>query len=144
MIPPIFIGVVYFGGVGEQMNLDVRSNYSRTMLILWLMHFISFLINRRSLSKQFFDNTQIDDFKRLDTEQGDMLIHRPVFAQFKTTKSLWFVQGMVYFYVLYVYYYEHGTQMIVDLWIPLDFLIFLSMAIYAFICYRKAQQEKSQ
>ena len=72
------------------------------------------------------------------------MIYRPVFSQFKTTKSLWIVQGIVYFYVLYIYYYHHGEQMIVDLWIPLDFLIFLSMAIYAFICYRKALKEKSQ
>lgn len=66
MIPPIFIAVVALSGFVKSMNLDLNSDYSRTLLILWLMHFLSFLINRRSFNRTFFDNSQIDDFKRLE------------------------------------------------------------------------------
>ena len=126
------------------MNFDVRTSYSDTLLLLWLMHFFSYLINRNSFNKKFFDDPVVDDFKRFNQDPTDALIYRPVVEQFRTTKSLWLVQGVVYFYVLYVYWWEHGSQLIVDLWIPLDFLIFLSMAIYAFICHRKDQLLKSQ
>lgn len=112
--------------------------------MLWFMHFLSFLINRNSFNKKFFDDPEIDDFKKYNKDPTDALIYRPVVEQFKTTKSLWLVQGLVYFFVLYVYSIENGSQLIADLWIPLDFLIFLSMAIYAFICHRKDQTLKSR
>jgi hypothetical protein len=39
--------------------------------------------------------------------------------------------------VWYVYWQEHGKYLVVDLWVPLDFCIFLAAAIYAYLCHRK-------
>jgi hypothetical protein len=46
------------------MNFDIRTYYSDTLLMLWFMHFFSFLINRNSFNKKFFDDPEIDDFKK--------------------------------------------------------------------------------
>jgi len=42
----------------------------------------------------------------------------------------------VYLYVLFVFYSKHGEILIADLWIPLDFLIFLSMGVYAYMVHK--------
>lgn len=39
-------------------------------------------------------------------------------------------------YVLFVFYSKHGEILIADLWIPLDFLIFLSMGVYAYMVHK--------
>lgn len=111
------------------------------MALLWLMHLASYLINRTAFNKKFFDERNVDNFQREDIENE---IYRPVMEQFRTTKSLWLVQITVYLYVLYIYYKEHDTQLICDLWIPLDFLIFMSMGLYAYICLREQMSKKQE
>ena len=110
------------------------------MIMLWVMHFASYLINRHSFNTKVFDDNFNDnhqkDYYRRDNEACSS-VYRPAMEQFKTTKSLWVVQGVVYLYVISVYWKHHGSQMIVDLWVPLDFSIFISMGIYAYICLRR-------
>ena len=42
---------------------------------------------------------------------------------------------------MFIYAQNHGKQMVVDIWVPLDFCLFFSMGIYAYICLRRIKDQ---
>ena len=61
------------------------------MVVLWLMHFGSSLVNMKSYNKEFFDD---DFFQLANNDNADTActsVYRPAMEQFKTNKNLWVI-----------------------------------------------------
>ena len=107
------------------------------MSILWFMHIALFLIHRFSFTINL--NPVKSDVKS-DYDAFDALAdvsstshYRPVIHEFKTMKMTWIVQMIVYIGVFYLYFKRAGTSVIFEIWVPMDFLSFGAMGVYALI-----------
>ena len=56
--------------------------------------------------------------------------------------TLWIVQGLIYIACMLFYFKVAPYELIFDLWIPLDFFIFLSMTAYAIICHQENKRRE--
>ena len=52
------------------------------------------------------------------------------------------MQGLIYIACMLFYFKVAPYELIFDLWIPLDFFIFLSMTAYAIICHQENKRRE--
>jgi hypothetical protein len=94
------------------------------------------------------DQISHDEYQRValltenQEEHSDSLHYRYMKREFHSNKFIWIVQGVFYIGVLIMYLMVSGNEIIYDLWVPLDLLIFCSMGIYALSEYRSHEQKK--
>lgn len=74
-LPLIIVLMVFVTDQRENRRYTIDSYYGSTIAILWLMHLASFIINRSSFNKKFYDERQINDYRRPGVERD---IYRPV------------------------------------------------------------------
>ena len=119
------------------------------MYWLWAMHIFQFALNRNLfvLSKgQITD----DEYQRVSSaiesseDHPESIHYRYMKREFHSNKYIWIVQTVFYIGVLIGYMFTHGKEIIYDLWVPLDLLIFVSMGIYAFTQYRIHECKKQK
>lgn len=74
-IPLVLVYCVYTTDQRANRRYTLNSYYGSSMVLLWLMHFFSYLINRKSFNKKFYDERKVKDIKSPGIEHQ---IYRPV------------------------------------------------------------------
>lgn len=127
VLPPLLIYRLYSSKPNKNNDLIAFV----TLGVLWVVHIGVFIVNRYSFKNNLHEKVIVDENP---LESLTVVSHyKPVIHEFETNKYFWIAQGILYIGWFSYYKTLDEISLLFEVWMPLDFLMFLAISLNAFI-----------